>query len=62
MDRNTIIGIVLVGAILIGFSVYNGKQAKEYAAEKHRQDSIAAVEAAKNAPAIVASGDRKSVV
>ncbi len=62
MDRNTIIGIVLVGAILIGFSVYNGKQAKEFAAEKHRQDSIAAVEAARNAPAIVVSGKDSVVV
>ncbi|SDC66780.1 membrane protein insertase YidC [Williamwhitmania taraxaci] len=52
MDKNTIIGIVIVGAILIGFSVYNGKQAKEFAEANRRQDSIAAVEAAKHAPIV----------
>jgi len=55
MDKNTIIGIVAVGAILIGFSLYNGKQAKEYAAANHLRDSIAAVEAAKNAPVAAAT-------
>lgn len=48
MDKNTIYGLLAVGLILVGFSLYNGKQEKKYAAEKHRLDSIAAAEAPKN--------------
>ena len=48
MDKNTIYGLVAVGIILIGFSLYNGKQEKKYAAEKHRLDSIAALSAPVN--------------
>ncbi len=45
MDRNTIIGIVLIFAILIGFSYLNKPSEEQIEAEKRRQDSIAQVEA-----------------
>lgn len=45
MDRNTIIGIVLIFAVLIGFSYLNKPSKEEIEAIKHRQDSIAQVEA-----------------
>ncbi|GHU96195.1 membrane protein insertase YidC [Bacteroidia bacterium] len=41
MDKNSVLGFVAIGAILVGFSVYQSKQAKQAAAEKHRLDSIA---------------------
>ena len=50
MDKNTIYGLVAIGVILIGFSIYNGKQEKKYAVEKHRIDSIAALNAPQNSP------------
>ncbi len=45
MDRNTIIGIVLIFAILIGFSYLNKPSEEQIEAAKRRQDSIAQVEA-----------------
>ena len=45
MDKNTIIGIVLIFVILIGFSYLNKPSKEEIEAAKHRQDSIAQVEA-----------------
>ncbi|HKJ43161.1 MAG TPA: membrane protein insertase YidC [Sunxiuqinia sp.] len=45
MDRNTIIGIVLIFGILIGFGYLNRPSQKEIEAAKRRQDSIAQVEA-----------------
>lgn len=47
MDRNTVIGIVLIFAILIGFSYFNRPSEEEIEAAKRRQDSIAQVEAAR---------------
>lgn len=44
MDRNSVIGLLLIGAILIGFSILNQPSKEELAAAKHRQDSIAHVE------------------
>ncbi|MDR2937587.1 MAG: membrane protein insertase YidC, partial [Prevotellaceae bacterium] len=46
MDKNTLLGILAIGAILLGFSFYNSKQNEKFQAEKHRQDSIAAVKIA----------------
>ena len=53
MDRNTIIGILIIAALLIGYGLLN-KPSKEEIAERHRiQDSIAAAQmkeaAARNA-------------
>ena len=52
MNRNTVIGFVLIGVILIGFSWYNTKIFKEQERERFVADSIARVEALKNAPKI----------
>lgn len=46
MDRNTVIGIVLIFGILIGFGYLNKPSQKEIEAAKRKQDSIALVEAA----------------
>ncbi|MFV0378958.1 MAG: membrane protein insertase YidC [Mangrovibacterium sp.] len=51
MDRNTIIGIVLIIGILIGFSYLNKPSQAELDAIKHRQDSIAQVELKQQAEA-----------
>jgi len=40
MDRNTIIGVVLIFSILIGFSYYNRPSDEQIAAAKRAQDSI----------------------
>ncbi|MCI1779597.1 MAG: membrane protein insertase YidC [Bacteroidales bacterium] len=68
MDKNTVLGFVLIGAILIGFSVYNSKSYKEQVKERAKADSLARIEALKNMPAdssssseiIVSSGDSTS--
>ena len=44
MNKNTIIGFVLIGAIMFGFSWYQSKQYKEQAAAQAQLDSIAMVE------------------
>lgn len=44
MDRNTIIGMVLIFGILIGFSYLNKPSQEEIEAARQRQDSIARVE------------------
>ena len=44
MDRNTVTGLILIVAIMIGFGVFNSKQASKYNEEKRTQDSIAYVE------------------
>ena len=48
MDKNTILGLVLIAAILIGFGVYNSNQNDKYqetrAKEQIQRDSIAQIE------------------
>ncbi len=51
-NKNTVIGFVLIGVILIGFSWYNTKIFKEQERARFVADSIARVEALKNAPKI----------
>lgn len=41
MDRNSVIGFVLLGALLIGYIFWNQKSASDAKLEKIRQDSIA---------------------
>jgi YidC/Oxa1 family membrane protein insertase len=41
MDRNSVIGFVLLGVLLIGYIVFNQKQQVKSLKEKARQDSIA---------------------
>ena len=49
MDKNTFIGLLLIGAIIIGFSIYNAPSEEEIAFQQRRADSIAQVEAEKEA-------------
>lgn len=49
MNKNSIIGFALIGAILIGFSWYNAKNFREQQKQKAAIDSIANVEAMKMA-------------
>ena len=44
MDKNTIIGLLLIGAILIGFNWLNRPTPEQMAEMKRKQDSIALVE------------------
>ena len=41
MDRNSVIGFLLLGVLLVGYIFYNQKQQAGAAREKARQDSIA---------------------
>ncbi len=41
MNKQTIIGLVIIGLILFGFSFYNNRQQKKFQEEKRVQDSIA---------------------
>ena len=38
MNKNTVIGITLIGLLLIGFSVFNARMAREQAEVKRVQD------------------------
>ncbi|PID91971.1 MAG: membrane protein insertase YidC [Bacteroidetes bacterium] len=49
MDRNTIVGLVLIGAILVGYSIFTKPQREAQMAERQRLDSIARVEEARAA-------------
>ncbi len=53
MDKNTVIGFVLIGLILIGYSWYIRPSAEEQAAAQHRRDSIAAVREAERLAAML---------
>lgn len=53
MDKKTIIGFVLIGLILIGYSWYIRPSAEQQAAAKHHRDSIAAVREAERAAAML---------
>jgi len=44
MNKNNIIGFALIGAIIIGFTWYNGKNVEEQRKAQHQRDSIAYVE------------------
>jgi len=47
MDRNTIVGILLIFTILIGFSYFNKPSEKQLEAAKHTRDSLELVRAEK---------------
>lgn len=54
MDKNTLVGFVLIGAVLVGFSIFSRPSKEEMALMRHQQDSIQALaqeEAAKKAEA-----------
>jgi YidC/Oxa1 family membrane protein insertase len=44
MDRNTVLGLVIIGAILIGFSIFTRPSKEQIEAAKRKADSIAKVE------------------
>ena len=44
MDRNSVIGLLLIGAILISFSIFNQPTPQEIAAAKRQRDSIALID------------------
>ncbi|HDS06529.1 MAG TPA: membrane protein insertase YidC [Bacteroides sp.] len=44
MDRNTIIGLVLIGLVLVGYSIFTKPAREAQMAERRRLDSIARVE------------------
>ena len=52
MNKNTVLGFICIGIILIGFSWYNTKVFKEQQRAQFVADSIAHAEALKNAPKI----------
>ena len=47
MDKNTLIGFILIGAVLFGFSWFNQPSPEQIDAQLQKQDSIAQVELAK---------------
>jgi len=44
MDRNSVFGLLLIGAIIIGYTVWMQPSQKEVEAQKHKRDSIIKVE------------------
>ena len=44
MDKNTIIGLLLITAIIIGFSIFNRPTKEQLETERRMRDSIAQVE------------------
>ena len=44
MDKNTIIGFILIGVVLVAFSWFNRPTPEQIEAQRHYQDSIARVE------------------
>ena len=40
MDKNTLVGFVLIGAVIVGFGIYNSPNEEERARAQHYQDSI----------------------
>lgn len=47
MDKNTLIGLLLIGAIVVAFSIYNRPSQEQLARQRRIQDSIQQVEAAR---------------
>ena len=45
MDRNSVIGLLLIGALLVAYTIYQKPSEAEIAQQKHLQDSIAAAQA-----------------
>lgn len=40
MDKNTLVGFALIGAVIVGFGIYNRPNQEERARAQHYQDSI----------------------
>ena len=59
MNRDTLIGFVLIGLVLIGFSWYNQPSQSEIEAYQHQQDSIAAAQQDARVKRQIAEAERK---
>ena len=59
MNKDTLIGFVLIAVVLIGFSWWNQPSQEEIEAYQHQQDSIAAVEKDKAVKQQMAEQERK---
>ena len=44
MDKNTLVGFALIGAVLIGFSIYNRPSQEEMERAQRYRDSIQTIE------------------
>lgn len=62
MNKNTFVGMLLIGAILIGFSIYNSKQFEKQKAYQMQQDSIAQVRALEYAKEMAAKAETEGAV
>ena len=51
MDKNTLVGVVLIGVVIVGFGIYNRPSQEERAQAQHYQDSIQQVIRQKEAEA-----------
>ena len=60
MNKDTLIGFVLIGLVLIGFSWYNQPSQEEIEAYRKQQDSIAAVQQDREVKKAMADADRKA--
>lgn len=57
MDKNSVIGFVLIAAIFLGFTVFENKRAAKYAEVKAQQDSIALAQIPFDSSSVVSLGE-----
>ena len=60
MNRDTLIGFILIGLVLIGFSWYNQPSQEEIEAYQRQQDSIAAVKQDQEVKRVMADAERQA--
>ena len=60
MNRDTLIGFVLIGLVLVGFSWWNQPSQEEIEEYQRQQDSIAMVQKDAEAKAQMAEAERKA--
>lgn len=57
MDKNSVIGFVLIAAIFLGFTVFENKRAAKYAEVKAQQDSITLAQMPFDSSSVVSLGE-----
>ena len=57
MDKNSVIGFVLIAAIFLGFTVFENKRAAKYAEVKAQQDSIALAQMPFDSSSVLSLGE-----
>lgn len=62
MDKNSVIGFVLIAAIFLGFTVFENKRAAKYAEFKAQQDSIALAQMPFDSSSVVSLGESSDKV